>query len=211
MIWIVCFQMFALLSLLVNRHIAQQNRSVLLLLSEFFKPLLGRTSYWGRCRAAIQLSHRPAPSGRADHEEVDGVDVMDNMVDGLFFCATLTDRRGGHTPFVQTGVETSDTGAGAVETDPSSSWKGHSDGGGWQCRGWKCGVLWGCSPTPHSTGDPPTMSPHVCCCYQINWWDVVRRVQMSVSIWAFIDWHNLSQDFPSQEKRQCSRFWGFCP
>ena len=24
-----------------------------------------------------------------------------NMVDGLFFCATLTGRRGGHTPFVQ--------------------------------------------------------------------------------------------------------------
>ena len=28
------------------------------------------------------------------------------MVDGLFFCATLTDRRGGHTSFVQAGVET---------------------------------------------------------------------------------------------------------
>ena len=34
------------------------------------------------------------------------------MVDSLFFCATLTDRRGGHTPFVQTGAEKSDTGAG---------------------------------------------------------------------------------------------------
>jgi len=38
--------------------------------------------------------------------------VEDNMVDSLFFCATLTDRRGGHTPFVQTGAEKSDTGAG---------------------------------------------------------------------------------------------------
>ena len=27
-----------------------------------------------------------------------------NMVDGLFFCATLTGRRGGHTPFVQAGA-----------------------------------------------------------------------------------------------------------
>jgi len=43
---------------------------------------------------------------------------MDNMVDGLFFCATLTNRRGGHTPFVQAGVETSGTGAEAVKTDP---------------------------------------------------------------------------------------------
>jgi len=42
------------------------------------------------------------------------------MVDGLFFCATLTGRRGGHTPFVQAGVETSDTGAEAVESDPGA-------------------------------------------------------------------------------------------
>ena len=39
------------------------------------------------------------------------------MVDGLFFCATLTGRRGGHTSFVQAGVETSDTGAEAVKLD----------------------------------------------------------------------------------------------
>ena len=47
------------------------------------------------------------------------------MVDGLF-CATLTGRRGGHTPFVQAGAETSDTGAEAIEPDPGSSWEGHS-------------------------------------------------------------------------------------
>ena len=51
--------------------------------------------------------------------------VEDDMVDGLF-CATLTGRRGGHTPFVQAGAETSDTGAEAVEPDPGSSWEGHS-------------------------------------------------------------------------------------
>jgi len=37
--------------------------------------------------------------------------LTDNTVDGLFFCATLTGRRGGHTPFVQAGAETSDIGA----------------------------------------------------------------------------------------------------
>jgi len=52
-----------------------------------------------------------------------------DMVDGLFFCATLTSRIGGHTPFVQAGAETSDTGAEAVEPDPGSSWKAHF--GGW--------------------------------------------------------------------------------
>ena len=54
--------------------------------------------------------------------------LEDNMVDGLFFCATLTGRRGGHTPFAQAGAETSDTSAEAVEPDPDSSWEGHS---GW--------------------------------------------------------------------------------
>ena len=39
--------------------------------------------------------------------------LEDNMVDGLFFCATLTGRRGSHTSFVQPGAETSDTGAKA--------------------------------------------------------------------------------------------------
>jgi len=56
--------------------------------------------------------------------------LEDNMVDGLFFCATLTGCRGGHTTFVQPGAETSDTGAVAVELDPGSSWEGHSGGVG---------------------------------------------------------------------------------
>ena len=46
------------------------------------------------------------------------------MVDGLF-CATLTDRRGGHAPFLQAEAETSDNSAEAVEPDPGSSWEGH--------------------------------------------------------------------------------------
>ena len=50
--------------------------------------------------------------------------LEDNM--GLFFCATLTGRRGGHIPFLQGGAETSDTGAEAVEPDTDSSWEGHS-------------------------------------------------------------------------------------
>jgi len=49
----------------------------------------------------------------------------DNMVDGLFFCATLKGRRGGHSPFVQARVETSDTRVEAVKSDPSCSWEDH--------------------------------------------------------------------------------------
>jgi len=52
--------------------------------------------------------------------------LEDDMADGLFICPTLTGRRGGHTPFVQAGVETSDNGAEVVEPDPGYSWEGHS-------------------------------------------------------------------------------------
>jgi len=46
------------------------------LLSEFFfYPLLGRARFRGRCWAAIRLSHRPEPSGRAVCGEVDGLDI----------------------------------------------------------------------------------------------------------------------------------------
>jgi len=75
--------------------------------------------------------------------------LEDNMVDGLFFCATLTGRRGGHTPFVQARTETSDTGAAVVKPDPGSSWEGHS---GWVGAGVgdedaeSCGVV---SPLLH--------------------------------------------------------------
>ena len=54
--------------------------------------------------------------------------LEDNMVDGLFFCATFTGRRGSHTAFVQTGAETPETGAEAFKPDPGSSWEGHSWG-----------------------------------------------------------------------------------
>ena len=47
------------------------------------------------------------------------------MVDGLF-CAVLTGRNGSHTPFVQAGAETPDTGAEAVKSNPGSSWEGRS-------------------------------------------------------------------------------------
>ena len=59
---------------------------------------------------------------------------------------------------------------------------GSFQGGGCRCQGWKCGVLWGCPPTPHSIGDPPNV-PHFCCC-QMIWWVVVRWVQRGVSIWG---------------------------
>ena len=40
--------------------------------------------------------------------------TLDNMVDGSFFCATLTGCREDHIPFVQSGAEVSDTGVEAL-------------------------------------------------------------------------------------------------
>jgi len=52
--------------------------------------------------------------------------LEDNMVDGLFFWATLTGQRRGHTPLVLAGAESSDTGAEAVKPDPRCFCQGHS-------------------------------------------------------------------------------------
>ena len=65
------------------------------------------------------------------------------MVDGLFFCATLTGRRGGHTSFVQAGAETPNTGEEAVKPDPGSFWEGHSGwvgSGVWNENVESCGI-----------------------------------------------------------------------
>jgi len=44
--------------------------------------------------------------------------LEDDMLGRLFFCATFTGRRGGHTPFVQAGAETSTTGAKKIKVGP---------------------------------------------------------------------------------------------
>ena len=92
----------------------------------FFNPLLDRTLSRGRCWAAIQLSGHQEPSGRAVHGKLDVLKIRGQYVDGLFFCATLTCRRSGHTLFVQARAETSDTSAEVVKSKPRCCRKGHS-------------------------------------------------------------------------------------
>ena len=62
-----------------------------------------------------------------NHQAVQSIRSMDwtledHMADGLFFCTTLTGRRGEHTPFVRAGTEMSDLGANAVTPGPCCSW-----------------------------------------------------------------------------------------
>ena len=113
-------------------------------MSKFFKPLLGHTI----CRAGVEqpfhclsVQHRQAVQSM--RKSMDWT-LEHNMVDGLFFCKTLTGRRGDQNPFVQAGAETSDTGAEAVKPDPGSSWEGHSrkvGTGVWNENAESCGVV----------------------------------------------------------------------
>ena len=117
--------------------------SLFLLFERVLLSTAWRARFRGRCWAAIRLSHRPEPSGRAVHGEVDGLDIGGRH-GRLFFCATLTGHRGGHTSFVPAGAETSDTGAEAAKPDPGSSWEGHFGGmctGIWNWSAESCGLV----------------------------------------------------------------------
>ena len=85
--------------------------------------LLGCTRSRGRCWAAIRLSHRPEPSGHAVHGEVDRLDIRRQDGRRFVLLRHTQGRRGGHTPFVQAGAETSNTGSEGDEGDPRCSWK----------------------------------------------------------------------------------------
>ena len=91
--------------------------------------------------------------------------TWEDIVDGLFFWATLTGRRGGRTPFVQGRAET--PVLRRLRVGPTSSWEGHYGRDGCQCGGWKCSVLWHCPPTLHSISDLPSV-PHICCYCLMN-------------------------------------------
>jgi len=75
------------------------------------------------------------------------------------------------------GAKTSDTGAEVVKRDSRCSCRSHSGRVGANVRD-KSNEPCKCSATArHSIGDQPR-APHLCCCRQMNWWVVVRQVQM---------------------------------
>ena len=111
--------------------------------------------------------------------------MKDNMVNGLFFCTTLTSCRRGHTSVVWTGAETTgEGGSSLLLVGPFQ--------GGWchcQCRGWKSGIS-SCSPTtPHSLGDP-LRALHFCCYRQMDCWVIMRCLQMGVGILDAVNFHS---------------------
>ena len=161
------------------------------LLLSFERVLLLSTAspprYRGRCWAAIRLSHRPEPSGRVGSMDWT---VEDDMVDGLFY-ATLTGRRGGHTPVVQAGAETSDTGAEGFSRTQALRGRVIPR----VCvpvSGIKMQSLVGLST--HSAfhwWSAHRAARTVCCCCQKNWWVAVRRYKWVSSIWGAVHLHPL--------------------
>jgi len=115
--------------------------------------------------------------------------LKDNMVEYLFFCATLTGHRGGHTSFVQAWAKTPDSSAEAVKSDQGSSWEGHY---GWVGAGVgneyaeSCGVV-----RPLSI--PLMIRPMRRTYVVVVRWVVVRRVQMGVSIWGAVQQHSMDR------------------
>ena len=114
--------------------------------------------------------------------------LQDNMMDGLFFCASLTGCRKGHTICVSRSGKVRHRWGG-IKPEPRCSWQGHSRRVGADESTESRSVA---STTPHSIGDPPR-EPHFCCCCQMNWWAVVQRLQMSVSIWDAVNSHSMAR------------------
>jgi len=132
--------------------------------------------------------HRPEPSGRAVREKVDGLDIEGQH--GRRFVLLPHTLRPQRRPYP---ICTSRSGN--VQHQCGGGWAGPRLFLGGSLRGvyrrleLKCGVLWGCPPTPRSINDPPT-APHVCCCHR-SWWVAVRWVKLGVSIWGAVHLHSM--------------------
>ena len=155
----------------------------------FFYPLLGYARFRGRCWAAIRLSHRPEPSGRAVRGEVDGLDV--GRRHGRRFVLLHHTHRPQRRSYP---VCTSRSGNVRHRCGGSQAGPRLFLGGSFRVCAYRypeltCGILWGCPPTPRSIDDLLT-APHVCCCER-SWWVAVRRVQMDVSIWGAVQQHSM--------------------
>ena len=152
----------------------------ILLLRQLFEPLLGRTRSRGRCSAAIRLSHRPEPSGHAIHGEVGGLDMREQH------CRQFVLLR--HTQVAEEAISHLYKQERKRPT-PVRRRLGRthrlflewSFRGGWvPVSGMKMRSL-------------VALFAHYAFHWwsQRNWWDVVLREQMGVSIWDAVHLHSM--------------------
>jgi len=92
--------------------------------------------------------------------------LEDNMVDGLFFCATLTGRKEA-IPYLDKQEWKRPTSVRRRLSQTQALLVKVISGGWVPVSGMKMWCLVGLSATPHSIDDLPSV-PHVSCCCQIN-------------------------------------------
>ena len=151
-------------------------------LSQFIQALLGRTQSRGRCLAAIRLSCHPELSGHAVQGKVGGLDIRGQHGRRFVFLHHTHRPQRKLYPF-------------CASRSPTPVWRrlnrthavlGRSvREGGCRCGGWKCWVL--------NALQPFSILPHLFYCCQMNWWVVVQRVEMGVSIWDALHLHSMDR------------------
>ena len=113
------------------------------------------------------------------------------MVDGLFFCATLTGCRESYTPLVQTGAESPDIGSETVKPDPGSSWR-DTTGGGMPASGMKRWSLLSLSIHAAFHWWSTQCAGHVLLLSdELMSWCVAGRLKMGVSICGAVHLHSM--------------------
>jgi len=166
---------------------AQQNHFFFVVWASCYNPMLGRT----RSGAGVEqpfdcliIQNRQAVQSVG--YSMDWT-LEDNSVDSLFFCATLTCRKRGHNPFVQGEAETSKTDARRLCQNHAICGSAIPGGG---CQMKVRSLVF--SNNSHSVGDRPR-APHFWFHYQMNWWAVVWRAKLGVSIWDVVHFHEMDR------------------
>ena len=150
--------------------------------------------YRSRCWVAIRLSHRPEPSGRVVRGEVIGLDSGGRHGRQLLLRHTHRPQR---RPYpICTGR------SGNVRHRCGGNWAGPRLflGGSfrlrvYRCLELKCGVLWGCPPTPRSIDDPPTARTHQKSAHSPKKWFSLNKSpkpKTRVSLFLRESWQNVS-------------------
>ena len=139
----------------------------------------------GRCWAAIRLSRHPELSGHAVQGKVDELDIRGQH--GRRFVLLHYTHRAQREPYP---ICTNRKGnvrhqCGGGWTGPTLFLGGSFREGGCRCRD-ESAECW-------SALQPFRILPHLCYCCQMNWWVVVQRLQMGVSIWDALHLHSMDR------------------
>ena len=138
----------------------------------------------------IRLSHRPEPSAVKPCSPRGGQWIGHSRTTWSTACSSAPHSQAAEAmPHLYKQEWKRNPSAEAVKSDSGSSWEGHS--GEWvPVSVMKMRSLVGLSAHSAFHWWSVQLAPHMLCC-QMNWWVVVRRVQMDVSIWDAVLLHSM--------------------